>query len=129
MARVLVVDDNEPLRRRVRQVLEQEGHSVQEADEGKKGLQLVRTFNPDLVIADIFMPEMDGLELIGELRETNNAPAVLAISAGSSVLDHCMLADARLLGASDILAKPFEPEELRRAVGKLLQSTRGSEDS
>lgn len=129
MARVVVVDDNETLRRRVREVLEQDGHSVQEAGEGKKGLEMIRTFKPDLVVADIFMPEMDGLELIGELREGDNAPSVLAISAGSSVLDHCMLADARLLGANDVLAKPFDSQQLRRAVANLLRSPRESEHS
>ena len=129
MARIVVVDDNAILRRRVREVLEQDGHSVEEAGEGKKGLELIRAFKPHLVVADIFMPEMDGLELIGELREGDNAPSVLAISAGSSVLNHCMLPDARLLGANDVLAKPFDSQQLRRAVDNLLGSSREFEDS
>ena len=80
MARILVIDDQEPIRSLLRAVLEGEGHQVLEASNGRLGLELYRERSVDLVITDIVMPEMDGLEMILELTRNFLNVKVIAMS-------------------------------------------------
>ena len=113
-ATILIIEDEEPTRVLLRTVLEAAGHEVREASNGRIGLALYRDRPPDLVITDIRMPEMSGLDMILELtREFLNAK-VIAIS-GEQGEEH-VLGVAKLLGARQTLHKPFSVEQLLNAV-------------
>ncbi len=113
-ATILIIEDEEPTRLLLRTMLEAAGHEVREASNGRIGLALYRDRPPDLVITDIRMPEMSGLDMILELtREFLNAK-VIAIS-GEQGEEH-VLGVAKLLGARQTLHKPFSMEQLLNAV-------------
>ncbi len=86
MARILVVDDDTAVRLLLRTVLERRGHSVVEAENGAEGLQYYRAAPTDLVITDIQMPVMDGLQMIKELRSAFPTAKIIAISGEKSGL-------------------------------------------
>src|SRR5262245_1716589 len=114
MATVLVIDDEAAVRAVVRLALCSAEYDVVEASNGREGLALFRQRRPDLVIADIHMPELDGLDLIMELTREFLNVKVIAISG---VPEHQRLLDAaKLLGVRQTLPKPFAIEELLRAV-------------
>lgn len=129
MAKIVIVDDNTKLRQRMQEALTSQGHTVVTAQDGHEGLRLIRSAAPDLVVSDIFMPDMDGIELIQEVQASPDAPLVLAISAGSDLMDLCLLGDAHHLGASGVLAKPFRREDLLDAVDALLALQGGAAES
>ena len=113
-ATILIIEDEESTRVLLRSMLEAAGHEVREASNGRIGLALYRDRPPDLVITDIRMPEMSGLDMILELtREFLNAK-VIAIS-GEQGEEH-VLGVAKLLGARQTLHKPFSMEQLLNAV-------------
>ncbi len=120
MAHILVIDDEAPLRSLVREILEREGHTVVDAEDGDGGLRLFRERLPDLVITDIIMPGKEGIETIQELRDECPGVRILAISGGGTRGPSGPLSDARLLGADETLAKPFGIAELRDAVRRIL---------
>jgi DNA-binding response OmpR family regulator len=122
MARILVIDDDEFVRSFVVRALERDGHEVKTAPEGEAGLELQRSASFDLLITDILMPGMEGIELIVALREESPGTPILAISGGGGVTGSSgPLRDAQLLGADASLAKPFEVEALQRVVNALLE--------
>lgn len=127
MARILVIDDDDGIRRVVRRILERAGHEVSEAGNGEEGLRLHRDWRPELIVTDIFMPQLDGLETILQLRRDGAAVPIIAISGGdrSGKLD--LRTEAALLGAAHTLRKPFEPAALIRCVAGLLAQS-GSSD-
>ena len=98
--------------------LERAGYRVLTAENGKQGLRLFEHQAVDLILVDIFMPEMDGLELILLLRKTRPATKIIAISGGSGKMNH--LDTAKCLGAYDTLKKPFSLQELLDAVSAQL---------
>ncbi|MEO7600319.1 MAG: response regulator [Opitutus sp.] len=114
---ILVVDDQPIMREVVCQILEDAGHQVRDAGEGQEALRKLSAERFDLVVTDIVMPEMDGIELIGELRRRYPEIRVIAMSGGS---ERFPLKDglgiARRLGAGVTLTKPFLPEQLVEAV-------------
>jgi two-component system response regulator (stage 0 sporulation protein F) len=113
-ATILIIEDEEPTRLLLRTMLEAAGHEVREASNGRIGLALYRDRPPDLVITDIRMPEMSGLDMILELtREFLNAK-VIAISGEQG--EEQVLGVAKLLGARQTLHKPFSMEQLLNAV-------------
>jgi DNA-binding NtrC family response regulator len=114
MATILVIDDQAPIRTLLRVGLEGAGHKVLEASNGRRGLELYREQSADLIITDIAMPEMSGLELMLELTRTFLNVKVIAISGGlegEGVLDM-----AKLLGARQTFQKPFDLEQVLSAV-------------
>jgi DNA-binding response OmpR family regulator len=121
MARILVVDDNEVVRRIIRQALEFEGHDVEVAENGDRALDHFRERVTDLVITDIVMPDREGIETILELRLLDTEVKILAISGGGLFSPGAYLSSARLLGADSSLAKPFTARELIEAVDALLE--------
>ena len=94
--------------------LERAGYQVLIADNGKRGLLLLNHQAVDLIVVDIFMPEMDGLELIPLVRKMRPATKLIAMSGGSGLMDH--LDAAKKLGAHVTLKKPFSLQELLDAV-------------
>jgi two-component system, chemotaxis family, chemotaxis protein CheY len=120
MARILVIDDDPSLRRSMRKVLERSGHEVIEAEDGDKGMRLVREVPPDLVVTDLLMPEKEGIETIQELRAEFPEIPIVAVSGAGSVEEGGPLLDAQLFGADATLSKPFEVEELVETVTRVL---------
>ena len=111
--RVLIVDDEPVIRLDLRTMLEAMGHEVVgEADNGADALQLARTLQPDLVIADLMMPEMDGIELSRRLAKERIAP-VLVLTAYS---EPEMVAGADRAGVLGYLVKPFREADLAPAI-------------
>jgi DNA-binding response OmpR family regulator len=115
MARILLIEDNDPVRALLRENLELEGHTVIEARNGQEGLDLFRQAGADLVITDIVMPEKEGLAVLMELRNAHPPVNVIAISGGGGDL-----ATGGLLGAAKVLLKPFPIAVLIAAIDELL---------
>lgn len=122
MAEILIIDDEPGVLGILRRILEGAGHSVAEASNGAAALQQFEGEPADLVITDIFMPEMDGIEFLVHLRTTYPDVKVLAMSGGGLFPRDQALSDASLLGADQILEKPFSREDLLAAVDQTLAS-------
>jgi CheY-like chemotaxis protein len=119
MGKVLVIDDDAQVRRVVRRLIEMEGHQVAEAENGKIALRLLASDPADLVITDIYMPEMDGIELLTRLRETLPEARLVAMSGGGVLPAHHMLGAAKALGAIAVIEKPFDIEAVRAHLDAL----------
>ena len=124
--KILLIDDDDPMRRIMAHTLELGGHCVRQARDGREGLEQLDQGRFDLVITDISMPEMDGLEVLAEARRRGYDGKVLAMSGGVMGLQP-NLHVARLMGAQATLSKPFSPEELETAIQQLAPE-RPSED-
>lgn len=111
---VLVVDDDAQARMLFKATLEAAGYRVLVAESGLESLALLQSQAADLIIVDIFMPEMDGLELIRHLRASDATCKILAMSGGVGEWDY--LEVAKRLGASQTLRKPCPPQALLAAV-------------
>ena len=120
MATVLLIEDDATTAWQISGYLRGGGHQVRVAGNGVAGLALFAQEAADLVIADIFIPEKDGLEVIRELRARSPELPVIAISGGGSVPAGDVLRLARVLGASEVLAKPVSRSDLLSAVGRCL---------
>jgi two-component system response regulator MprA len=116
--RILVVDDDAKIRTVVRRGLAYEGYRVVEAASGAEGLEKAREHLPDLVILDIMMPGMDGLEVTRRLRSAGDEIAILMLTARDEVKDRVQGLET---GADDYLVKPFSFEELLARVHALLR--------
>jgi CheY-like chemotaxis protein len=118
-ATVLVVDDDRSLRVVIRMVLEREGYDVLEAGHGGAALELMDGGRPNLIIADLKMPVMDGAELMGRLRSKPTTASIPIVLLSGLVPDPevSSLADA-------VLIKPFEPADLLAAIRGSLAVTR-----
>jgi len=117
---ILVIDDDAMVRQAPIRVLENSGYEVQCAPDGRQGLRAFRIRRPDLVISDIIMPEMEGIETIMELRILSRDCPIIAISGGGRLGKADFLAVAKKLGATATLNKPFETEDLLRTVANCL---------
>ena len=115
MATILVIDDEAPIRAFLSTILQSAGHEVVEASNGREGLGLYRQRPADLVIVDLLMPELNGLDTILEFTREFLNVKVVAIS-GMANGDESLLSTARLLGARQSLRKPFGIAELLSAV-------------
>ncbi|MFC0684604.1 MULTISPECIES: response regulator [Sphingomonadaceae] len=119
MSTILTVDDSSSIRMAIRIALSGAGHTVQEAGDGVQGLASAGNAKFDLIITDLNMPNMNGLEMIREIRK-------LPVQAGTPIIflttesDEGLKQQARAAGATGWLVKPFEPENLLRVVRKVL---------
>jgi len=120
MPRILVVEDDEPLRKILVRLLSRPGCEVVEAENGHAAVQSMCRHAADLVITDLIMPEMDGIETIRSLARDFPATKIIAISGGGRIAGDQYLDIASKLGVQKILAKPFSPWELLHAVDELL---------
>jgi CheY-like chemotaxis protein len=121
MPHILVIDDDEFFSAVVVQMLQQDGHSVTTSSDGAKALQLLTRIQPDLIITDILMPHMDGVEFIMELGRQSSATPLIAMSGGRrSITSAFNLESAKLLGVKTTLGKPFTLPALRQAVAEAL---------
>ena len=115
MARILVVEDTSALREEIRFILEMEGYSVTEAGDGHKAYALLQQNDFDLIVCDIMMPKMDGIELLRKMEEDSSQirPAFIFLTARASSKD---LRKGMGSGADDYLIKPFDADSLLSAV-------------
>lgn len=120
MSRILIIDDELPLRRVLRRILERAGHTVLDASDGRKGLALWRREPTEVVVTDIFMPEKDGIEVILEMKNSATKPKIIAMSGGGQrgMLDWNSSAIA--LGADRVLEKPFDQRMFLVTVKEVL---------
>ena len=127
MARVLAIDDDGAVCATVCAILERAGHQVVTAQDGRRGLKLLETEQFDLLLIDIFMPEMDGLETISLLRRSKPKLPIIVMSGAmtdrASTPDY--LSFGTKLGAVESLRKPFKPATLAEAVDRCLASRGG----
>jgi len=121
MARILVIDDQEPIRRIVRRALELQGHQVLDASDGEMGMQVLARHGADVVITDIFMPGQDGILTLRQIRKLYPDVKVIVMSGGDSTGMMDLRRDAELLGAVRSLPKPFNAKEIIDLVRQVLE--------
>lgn len=119
MPTILVVDDDPQLRGWLSRILEDKGHQVEAVGDGKEALAFLERTEPALIVLDLFMPNMDGAEVILHLRSNAQPIKILAIS-GRMINGYGMTQTAIVLGAHDALAKPFSAGEFLQRVETLL---------
>jgi CheY-like chemotaxis protein len=124
MRSILVIDDDLLVRQTVVQLLESFEYRTLAAADGKSGLALFRSEQPDLVVTDIIMPEQEGLRTIAEIRRERHDAKIIAMSGCGYLQNPDLLALAAMLGATATIAKPFDPEDLESIVESCLAGTR-----
>lgn len=120
MARILVVEDDDQVRRLIDQILQRAGHDVVSAPDGSDALRLFDREDFDLIITDLIMPEMEGMQTIRELRKKDKSIPLIAMSGGGRMNADDYLDTARIIGADRTFRKPFSRADLLTAVDELL---------
>lgn len=123
-ARILVIDDESQIQKLLRVALSSHGYDVGEAATGRQGLSEAAVFHPDLIILDLGLPDMDGLEVMTRLREWTKTPVII-LSAKEQEKDKVLALDA---GADDYLTKPFGMGELLARIRAALRHVAGVTD-
>ena len=118
MSNILIVDDEQSYRQLLTLVLESDGHSIRTAANGREAVRLVAEEAPDVIVSDVRMPDMDGIEMLRAVRETHADLGVVFMTAHASVES---AREAFKLGADDFVTKPFDVEELKLIVKKTLE--------
>lgn len=126
VARILIMDDDPDIRALLRDFLEEEGYEVDEAPDGREGVRRFREHPADLLIVDIFMPEVEGIETILELRRHDPSLRCIAMTGGGMTNDFACLQHAQQFGAARTFTKPFELDQLLEAVQELLARPRNA---
>lgn len=125
---VLVVEDEAPIRRFLKPALEAEGFKLLEATAGAQAIAMAASHNPDLILLDLGLPDIDGLEVIKRVREWSQTPIIVISARGKDTEK----VDGLNAGADDYLSKPFSVEELlarmRVAIRHLTQSRLGKDE-
>ncbi|HIF20472.1 MAG TPA: response regulator [Gemmatimonadetes bacterium] len=120
MATILVVDDDPELRVLVKSALELCQHEVLSAENGVQALEQLDRHTIELVITDVNMPEMDGIELLVELRNERPDLPIIVMSGGGIMEREVLLENARALGAFQTMMKPLDPNEIEKVVEGVL---------
>ncbi|RYB01813.1 response regulator [Lichenibacterium ramalinae] len=120
MATVLTVDDSPSVRQLIRIVLEGAGYTVVEAENGQDGLARAKATAPDLIITDLNMPVMNGLDFIRALRSTPSVVGVPIVFLTTESND-ALKQEAKAAGATGWITKPFKPEQVLAAATKLVR--------
>ncbi|UCE24871.1 MAG: sigma-54-dependent Fis family transcriptional regulator [Candidatus Zixiibacteriota bacterium] len=121
MPNILVVDDKDSMRNMLTETLLEEGYRVDSASTGKKAVDLVRNKSYDLVLTDLKMPDVDGLQVLSEVKEVDSETAVILMTAFGTIEDAVA---AMKLGAFDFVTKPFDTEHLCVLVNRALENRR-----
>lgn len=120
MKTILVIEDNRIMRENISEILGLSNYHVLSATNGIQGMELAVNKEPDLIICDVMMPELDGLELLKKIRRTpgiSNTPFVL-VTARAEKSDIC---DGIRMGANEYLTKPFDGEDLLHIAAKYIR--------
>ncbi len=128
MKKILIIDDQPEICQLLARAVETFGYEHQMASDGHTAIALCRSWKPDIILTDIFMPEKDGLEVIREIRKLAFGAPVIAMSGGGSAGDLDVLRTARLMGAKRVLAKPFPMHELKTVLRELSGGDDGDRD-
>lgn len=123
MCKILIVDDEQNIRRVVREYAEFEGYSVEEAENGMEAVEICRQKDFDIIIMDVMMPRLDGYSACKEIKKTKNIPVIM-LSARGEEYDKLFGFE---IGIDDYVVKPFSPKELMARVKVVLK--RNSHDS
>lgn len=118
--KILIIDDDELIRLTCKNILKKMECNVIEAENGVQGLVQFKKERPSIVITDLLMPDKEGLETISEIKGSNNAVKIIAMSGGGSTQNMSFLNLAKTMGADMVLSKPFKPDELLGAIKALL---------
>ncbi len=122
--KILVVDDDKHISEVVKLYLEKEGYEVYVAEDGAEGVNKFKAVQPKLVVLDIMLPVMDGMQVCNEIRRIDNTPIIM-LSAKGEVFDKVLLLE---LGADDYMVKPFEPKELIARIKAILRRSSQREE-
>ncbi len=130
MSRILIIDDEPSVRRALRRILEKFGHDIEEAADGAAGVAACAATPPDLIITDIIMPKMNGIDAVLAIRKAHPRARILAISGGGNfepqaykpeaITTSAYLAAAERSGAGAVRTKPFDRAQLIEKVDSLL---------
>lgn len=120
MTKILVVDDEASIAKLLQFNLEKAGYDVITAFDGKQGLEMARTEQPEFIILDLMLPKMDGMDVCKSLRQERNNTPILMLTAKDDELDKILGLE---LGADDYLTKPFSPREVIARVKAILRRT------
>ena len=120
MARILVVDDDDQVRSMLRSILERAGYEVDEAANGRAAIDRYQGRAADLIILDILMPEMEGVETLLTMRRHDPSVKVIAISGGGRINPEIYLDSAQKFGALKTFTKPVDREELLQGISDVL---------
>jgi len=115
--KILVIDDEEKILNLVTSYLEKEGYEILTAQDGLSGLKVARAFKPDIIVLDIMLPGMDGIELLSQLRRESNV-YVIMLTAKTEETDKIV---GLSVGADDYVTKPFSPRELTARIKAALR--------
>ncbi len=119
--KILVVDDEPDVRQLMEQFLTDKGFDVRVAENGRQGLAALDTFTPDVVLLDMHMPDLDGVETLKLLARRSPAPPVIMVTVNDDVETTSRLLQ---LGAADYVPKPFDLDYLEQAINIQLSATR-----
>ena len=117
MSRILIVEDEKKIARFLELELTHEGYEVQTAGDGRSGLEQAQSWQPDLLILDLMLPELSGIEVCRRLRHESDVPIIM-LTAKDDVSDKVMGLD---MGADDYIRKPFRPRELLSRIRSVLR--------
>ncbi|HEX20069.1 MAG TPA: response regulator transcription factor [Acidiferrobacteraceae bacterium] len=125
MQKILIVDDDPHIREVLRYALDKAGYVIKEAGDGQQALKLYHSENPDLIVLDIKMPEMDGTEVCRKIRQQDSTPIVF-LSSKDEEIDRILGLE---LGGDDYVTKPFSPRELVARVRAVLRRSGESKNT
>ena len=125
MAKILIVDDDKNICELLRLYIEKEGFTASLAHDGRQALSIFNTFEPDLILLDIMLPELDGWQVCREIRKKSDCPIIM-LTAKGEVFDKVLGLE---LGADDYVVKPFESKEVVARINAVLRRTGKSENT
>ena len=123
---ILIVDDEEGLREGLSKLLEDEGYAVECAEDGEKALNIVRSTHVDLMLTDMRMPGMSGIELLKQVRKIREEIGVIILTGYGEIESYI---EAMNFGAMEYVSKPFKVNELKFIVSKILNQSTNSQDA
>ena len=125
MSRILIVEDEKKIARFLELELTHEGYEVQTAGDGRSGLEQAQSWQPDLLILDLMLPELSGIEVCRRLRHDSDVPIIM-LTAKDGVSDKVMGLD---MGADDYMTKPFHKDELVARIHAIVRRSKGHAQS
>ena len=120
MKSILIIEDDDNFRSLLKALLEVDGYNIIEASNGRYAFKILQKESPDLIITDLIMDDIEGIEIIMKVKEDSPKKPIIAISGGGSIGPEDYLESAKDLGADQTFSKPFTSEEMLDAVKKLL---------